>query len=277
MPEQTPPGGPQARRPPAIRSLGDPLARRSPFLFWAFGWYLRWLFWRRFNAVRIARTGLPQAPAGPLIICTNHPSWWDPVFFILLQTLVFPGRAGFGPMDAVSLGKYRLLERMGVFGIELESRRGAARFLETSGRILAKPSSVLWITAQGALTDARDRPIRLRPGIAHLLRRAPGATVLPLAMEYSFWNEGKPEALARFGAPIVAGRGRSVAEWTVLLESELTRTADALAADSLRRDKRLFTRLMQGSAAVGPMYGVYRRLRALATGQALDVSHGGHE
>ena len=257
---------------------GDPLSRHSPLLFWAFGWYLHWLFWRRFNAVRIARDGLPVVPLGrPVIICSNHPSWWDPAFFMLMQMLLFPNRRGFGPMDAVALAKYGLFERMGVFGIELDSRQGAVRFLDVSSRILADPANVLWITAQGGFADARERPIRLRPGIAHLLRRSPDAVVLPLAMEYSFWNEGKPEALARFGAPIAAGRARGVAEWTELLEAELTRTADALAADSQRRDVRLFQRLMRGNVAVGPVYSLYRRLRAMATGQEIDVSHGGRE
>lgn len=252
--------------------------RHSPFLFWAFGWYLRWLFWRKFNAVRVSRSGLPVVtPGRPLIICTNHPSWWDPVFFILLQTLLFPGRRGFGPMDAAALGKYGLFERMGVFGIELETRRGAAQFLAICDRVLASPENVLWITAQGGFADVRSRPIQLRPGIAHLLRRVPGATVLPLAMEYGFWNEAKPEALARFGTPIDAGRERSVAEWTAELEAALTRTSDELAADSRLRDPRLFMRLLHGSAAIGPIYGAYRRLRAIATGQKIDVSHGGGE
>lgn len=255
----------------------DPVGRRSPFLFGVFGWYLRWLFWRKFNAVRVARAGMPVLPAGPMIICTNHPSWWDPALFILLQQALMPGRVGFGPMEAEALGKYGLLERMGVFGIELGSARGAGQFLEISGQLLAVPNHVLWITAQGEFADARTRPIRLRPGIAHLLRRVPGVTVLPLAVEYPFWNEGKPEALARFGAPITASRERNVAEWTALLEAELTRTVDALAADSERRDPRAFDRVMQGSAAVGPIYSIYRRVRSVLTGRVVDVSHGGRE
>lgn len=257
---------------------GDPLARRSPFLFRAFGWYLRWLFYRRFHAVRVARSGLPQAPAGrPLIICSNHPSWWDPAFFILLQTLLFPSRTGFGPMDSKSLGKYRLLERMGVFGIELDSPRGAARFLRTSLRLLGDPRNILWITAEGAFTDPRTRPVRLRPGVAHLARHIPGAVLLPLAIEYNFWNESRPEALARFGAPIETGRERGVAEWTALLENALTATMDALAAESAMRNPGLFVPLLRGGAGVGGIYDAQRRARALLHGRRFDPTHGGRE
>ena len=44
------------------------------------------------------------------------------------------------------------------------------------------------------------RPVRLRPGLAHLARRVPGATIVPLALEYPFWDERTPEALCRFGS-----------------------------------------------------------------------------
>ena len=258
--------------------LPDPLARRSPFLFWAFGWYLRWYFWLRFHAVRISRSGLPRPPPGcTVIVYSNHPSWWDPALYITLATILFPGRAGFGPMDAEALGRYGVLERMGIFGIDLGSPRGAARFLDTSLRVLANPTSMLWITAEGAFTDHRSRPVRLRPGIAHLARRVPGAVILPLAVEYGFWNESKPEALVRFGAPIPTGRDRSVADWTAHLEAELTRTMDALAVESGQRDPTLFDRLLGGRAGVGGIYDLWRRIRTWAGFRRFDPSHEGRE
>ncbi len=262
----------------AAPSQSDPLARRSPFLFWAFGWYLRWYFWRRFHGVRLSRAGCRAASAGrPVIVYSNHPSWWDPALYILLATTLFPGRPGFGPMDAAALGRYGVLERMGIFGIDLASPRGAARFLDTSLRVLATPATMLWITAEGTFTDARSRPVRLRPGLAHLARRVPGAIILPLAIEYSFWNESRPEALVRFGAPLDTGRDRSVTEWTAHLESELTRTMDALAAESLARDPALFERLLGGRSGVGGIYDGWRRLRAWAGGRRFDPSHEGSE
>ena len=78
-------------------------------------------------------------------------------------------------MNAEALGRYGVLERMGIFGIELDSPRGAARFLGISLRVLSDPGNVLWITAEGHFTDNRRRPVVLRPGIAHLARRVPDA------------------------------------------------------------------------------------------------------
>jgi len=256
----------------------DPTRVRSDTMFWLFGWYLRWFFWRRFRAVRLSRSGPPDAPAGrPLIIYSNHPSWWDPALYMLLQSELFPERRGFGPMDAAALGKYGLLARMGVFGIELDNPRGAARFLRTSLNLLSDPRKILWITAEGAFTDPRTRPVRLRAGVAHLARHIPGAVVLPLAIEYSFWNESRPEALARFGAPIETGRARGVAEWTALLETALTATMDTLAAESAARNPGLFVPVLRGGAGVGGVYDVQRRVRALLHGRRFDPTHGGRE
>ena len=249
-------------------------------MFQIFSRYLRWYYLPRyFHAVRLSRGGQPRPALGrPLIVYSNHPSWWDPALYILLAASLFPGRPSFGPMEAKALSRYGLLERMGVFGIELDTPRGAARFLEVSQRVLASPASILWITAEGRFTDARQRPMRLRPGLAHLARRVPQALILPLAIEYSFWNESRPEALARFGVPIDCGSGeRSVPEWTACLEQELTACMDVLAVESMNRDPSMFRPLVRGGAGIGGVYDGWRRLRAWGTRRHFDASHEGRE
>ena len=255
-----------------------PEALRSERAFYAFGWYLRWYFWRRFRAVRVSLSGLPSLPPGrPAIIYGNHPSWWDPAFYLLLAAMLFRGRRGYGPMDATALGKYGVLAKMGIFGIDSDTTRGAARFLTTSRRLMADPLTMLWITAEGGFRDVRQRPIELRAGLAHLVRHVPDAVVIPLAIEYTFWNESRPEALARFGVPLDAGTTRSVPEWTALLERELTRTMDALQAESSARDPALFRPLIRGGAGVGGIYDLYRRARALLAGRRFDSTHEGRQ
>ncbi len=246
----------------------------SPSLVFAFRLYLRWFFWRRFHAIRLSRTGVAQAPANaPVVIYANHPSWWDPAIFLLALPWVAPNRRGFGPMDAAELERYAMFRRMGLFGIDLGSPRGAASFLRTALAVLRQPATCLCITAEGAFTDPRLRPIRLRPGIAHLARACPDAVFLPLALEYGFWNESKPEALLRFGAPVrPAGEG-SLADWQRALEAGLTETMDALAAESATRNPAAFVRLFGGTAGVGGIYDLWRRARAWAAGRRFEAHH----
>lgn len=257
-------------------ALPPELAARSELMLRLFNWYLRWYFYRSFHAVRIARDGIPGVAAGrSLIIYSNHPSWWDPAVYILIAGKLFPDRVGYGPIDAKALSQYGLLARMGAFGVPQDSARGAAIFLRTSLDALAQPGGMLMVTAEGRFTDHRTRPVSLRPGLAHIARRVPDAVILPMALEYSFWNESKAEVLMRFGPPVLPPPGGTTTAWTEKLEAALTENMDALAKQSVTRNPSLFRPLLQGGAGVGGIYDLWRRLRAVMAGRKFDSSHGG--
>jgi 1-acyl-sn-glycerol-3-phosphate acyltransferase len=263
----------------AVGSTFEPevVAARSPALCSFFGSVMRRQMQRHFHAVRVAKAGPPRLPQGrAAIVYSNHPSWWDPAFFIVLTTTLLRGRKGYGPMEAAQVERYRFMRRIGVFGIE-PGTRGAAAFLRTSAAILADPDAVLWVTAEGAFADPRQRPVRLRPGTAHLLARREGVAAVPLALEYPFWTERLPEALCRFGEPLQGGDGGSVASWQARLEEGLTLTMDALAADTTRRDPARFELVLRGRGGVGGIYDLYRRARAATRGERFVPEHGGHE
>ena len=264
------------RAPPVPARGADPLAARSPLAIALFHRYLLWYVPRHFHAVRLAREGWPVLPQGrPVVVFTNHPSWWDPAMFVLLHCTLMRERRGHGPMEGAALARYGVLRRMGLFGIEADSRAGAATFLRLGARVLGDPAGVLWVTAQGRFADARQRPVVLRPGLAHLARLAPDAVLLPLAAEYPFWNESRPEALLRFGAPVEAAalRGRPAREGTRVLEGALELTMDELARDAVARDAAPFRTLLEGGAGVGGVYDLWRRTRALVSGRSFDPAH----
>lgn len=243
--------------------------------------YLRHFFRRSFHGVRLSRHGLPAVmPGKAVILCINHPSWWDPALFLLLMPILFPDRVGFGPMDGAALGRYGLFRRMGIFGLP-PGPAGARRFLQAGAHILADPRHMLWITAQGSFVDPRQRPVRLRPGIGHLARGIPDAMVLPLAIEYSFWNERFPEVLIRFGPPVRPAAGASIgdsigvsaAQWTQAMEQGLETTMDALAADAISRDPTRFHTLLDGRTGVGGVYDMWRRWAARRDGRRFQPGH----
>jgi len=245
-----------------------------------FALYLRWTAGRRFRAIRISGFDTASLPRDrPLIVYGNHPSWWDPALYILLADLRFRGRPGFGPMEQEALGRYGFFRRLGIFGIDKHSAAGARRFLSVARQVLGHPGGpggrfMLWVTAEGDFTDPRVRPVRLRPGIAHLAALLPEALLVPLAVEYVFWNESRPELLLRLGTPLSGDRSLRAADWTLRLEDALTETMDTLAADAQLRDPARFTRLLLGHAGVGGPYDAWRRLRARLAGRRFVASHG---
>ena len=103
------------------------------------------------------------------------------------------------------------------------------------------------------------------PGVAHLARRCSGRSFLPLALEYLFWEERYPEALARFGQAIIVERGadRSVEEWRTCIEGALASTQDALAAEARSAAIPLPSKHWSGARlGVGGVYDWWRWLRA---------------
>ncbi len=190
---------------------------------------------------------------------------------MLVSPKLFPGRIGFGPMDARALERYAFFRRFGVFGVE-PGPRGAVRFLRTARACLSTPRAVMWITAEGGFTDSRRRPIVLRAGVAHLARHVPDALFMPAALDYIFWNEARPEALLRFGPPVdVAHLG--AADATIALTQGLTAAMDALAEDSATRDASRFVTLLHGAGGTSAIYDTWRRARAFSQGRAFDPRH----
>lgn len=260
--------------------MSDPAALRAPSMVRFFGGVMARAMRRNFHAVRLAAPGWPELPPDrPAIVCLNHPSWWDPAFLIVLARTGFAGRIGFGPIDEAMLKRYRFMARIGLFGVEPGTATGGIRFLRTSLRLLGDPRAMLWITAEGAMTDPRVRPVRLRPGLAHLIRHAPHATVVPLALEYPFWDERTPEALARFGTPVDAAgfAGQPHEDVAAALTSALETTMDALAEDALARAPERFLRVQTGTAGIGGVYDLWRRGRAWAGGERFRPEHGAPE
>src|SRR5262245_27539334 len=256
-------------------AVATPIPHRSGWRVKAFTRYFRRWMGKSFHAVRLSRTGRPPALGGrPVVVVLNHPSWWDPLMGMVLADL-FAGYRHHVPIDAAALKQYRIFEPLGFFGVEVGTSEGALAFLRTGKAILSQANHALWVTAQGKFTDPRARPVELRPGVGHLARRLDDAVLLPLAIEYPFWKERYPEALAHFGSPIFVERGweHSVEEWMRRLTAGLTEAQDALARQAQTQDESLFETLVGGNVGVGGVYDSWRKLKARLRGQRFEAGH----
>lgn len=230
---------------------------------------------QNFRAVRMLNMErLRNLPAGPVVIYLNHPSWWDPIVCAEIARRLLPGRKHRAPISAASLKQYPFFRNMGMFPVEQDSPRGAAQFLRAAKSVLAA-DGVLWITAQGHFTDTRIRPLELKGGLARLLQRSSNLAVIPLAVEYTFWNQRLPEVLLAVGDPMRVDRGseHSSQEWTALLERCLQETQDRLRDASLSRDAAAFVTLLQGRRGTSGPYSWLQCAKAGLRGESYQPDH----
>ncbi len=278
-----------ARRSPASSVKID---RPSRSLLDFFDVYLQFFVRRHFHAIRLAGAEYWKDTQRPLVVCLNHASWWDPLTSILLSRHLDVLSDHYAPMDALACERYGFFRRLGLFPVEQGTTRGAAQFMRAAAQIFKDRNAVLWMTPQGSFTDVRTRPVAFRSGLDALLRRVGEVTVLPLAIEYTFWDERLPEALALLGEPLVFRQGRLMQpgyETGALrgyapdkpacapglqVAAALEQTQDTLARMAAMRDPALFTPVLTGFAGTSGIYGVWQRFRARVRGEQFEAEHG---
>jgi 1-acyl-sn-glycerol-3-phosphate acyltransferase len=255
------------------------LPRISPLLLKWFTWYSRGYLRRHFHSLRISRAGLPPDVRGlPMVFYSTHTSWWDALVCLVLKDEFFPKRNAFTPIDAAMLERYKFFCKLGFFGVEQRSRRGAIQFLRNAENILSEPDSLLAVTPQGRFADVRERPVRFAAGLGHLATRVERAVFVPMAMELVFWEERLPEILARFGETTVirAEHANAFAPtyWTTLFEQKLETTQNALAVEVQARDPDKFEIVLRGGSGQGGVYDLWRGLKAKLRGEKFSREHG---
>ena len=251
----------------------------SRVLNWGFRRYVRRFVRKNFNAVRIAgrhhveSLHVESLHEGPVICFLNHPGWWDAMTVVLMTDMLFPGWKFNVPVDAKALEQYPILNRLGFFPLDRDTAAGTKDFLREAKTRLADKNSTLWITPAGRFSDVREST-PFMPGLGHLLHGGFSGIAIPMAVEYTFWNERFPEMLIELGEPI---RESSIPadkpETTSLLETRLFQTQQSLAEKVIARDPTAFETMSVGNAGIGGIYGWFQRTAAMLTGRKHRSRH----
>ncbi len=159
----------------------------------------------------------------PVLLVSNHTSWWDPMAMIFL----LPRHLGLDPyamMDERNLRKLPFFSRVGAFGVDLRGG-AAAESLRYAEALLSRPGRVVLIYPQGRERASSVRPLGFRRGSAVVASRVPHVPVVPLGVRYEVAGSERPGLFLSFGEPLPRARdvqeGRALQEAAV--ESELDR------------------------------------------------------
>lgn len=264
----------------ALSATKDPNAslirRPAPRRLALFRLYARWHMRSHFHALRVANANRIPNREHSLILFGNHASWWDPLVALVLAEALLPEREHYAPMDAIALDHYSIFRPLGFFPVENGSPRGATQFLRAGRQILSRPNAALWITPESQFQDVRKRPIVFRSGLGTLMARMGRLTCIPIAIEYTFWNERLPEILVNIGEPLEIADGglEQPRTWTNLLAYAQAATLDELAMLASERNPAAFITLLQGGSGIGGIYELWKRFLCACTGRPYHPDHG---
>ena len=213
-------------------------------------WFRRWFAGHvagrmrgRFETVRVAgldrlRVALAQ---GPVLVVSNHVSWWDPMLVLVLTERIMPCDS-FALMDAKNLTRLPFLGLIGGFGVDLTSAADGASVMRYAAKLLNAPGRLVWMFPQGRERPHTERPLGFRKGSAEIARVAKAVTV-PLALRYEFMHTERPHLIVDVGEAFAPERdvekGRDLHEQRVT--EALARIDGALIAGDLSAYETVLT------------------------------------
>lgn len=194
----------------------------------------------RFSAVHIETESVELDPSLPVVLVSNHVSWWDGFLVRALQRRLRPKAPLFTVMLGRELRKHPYFRLMGCVGIEPGIRGSFDLALESiAGERARFPDLCLAFFPQGRIQTAQRRPLKFRSGVLEAIRKLSPVQVVPVGLRIEPLNTMAPHAFVatgpvlRFGpgdAPNLAGIESAVR--TVL--DDLAERLDRLGEDARR-------------------------------------------
>jgi 1-acyl-sn-glycerol-3-phosphate acyltransferase len=173
---------------------------------------------------------------GPYIICFNHPSWLDPIFFAGFWPDSRRDLYIFGPREQdMSTGFRNRVITWTRRGVPFQPR--AQDVIDTTRRTVAvlKGGSCVAVAGEGRLSDHEGQILPLETGLAHFARLA-NAPILPVAIVGSRWVSLGSRISLRIGDAVYPqpfGRGKKGAR---AMTDEVAASLQALLAGVEERE-----------------------------------------
>ena len=201
-----------------------------------FALYNRNLFKRRFHSFQVSNPNV-LLEVKPQIIYVNHSSWWDGL--VAFEIFALFNSDSFVMMEEKQLKNLPLFRRLGAFSVVRESPRQAVESINYAVELLREnPQRTIWIFPQGEILPNDVRPLHFYHGLARIVEKVGGCTVVPCAIRYEFSGNFKPEIFVKIGAPATFKKDGNYKSksLTAQFENNLTAALDDLKQDVIRNE-----------------------------------------
>ncbi len=215
--------------PTRLRNRKEKLRKAHNYHF--FTWLADRILFRmlshRFYALRIKNLEAFEQRRNknfPSIIYAPHMNWWDGIVGYNLMRRAFKVRPR---MMIEEMNRFPLFALIGAFPINKASAQEAVKSLKYIIDDLKSPDLGFWIFPQGIVKPPNYRPIEFQTGLAYVAQNVAkkhgGVNLIPLAVNYTFLREDRPECLAQVGEPIIITKDNAKFdrhEFTIKIQKE---------------------------------------------------------
>lgn len=210
-------------------------AKTSKFWLWVASMFFFNMLQNRFFAFRYRgeETYFEAEKDVPTILFAPHCNWWDGIVLYNTTHRIFHKEIR---LMVEELNRFPLLRRGGAYSVNKKSPQSAMKALKYSVDVVGDLRNMLCIFPQGIIRPPHFRPIEFQTGLAYIaenaLKKYGKVNLIPMAVDYAFFRDNRPEVIVEFGKRIELRKGNefdnmSRKELTHYLEKALTETCDS--------------------------------------------------
>ncbi len=212
-------------------------AKTSKFWLWVASMFFFNMLQNRFYAFRYKgeENFFEREKDVPTIFFAPHCNWWDGIVLYNISHRICHKEIR---LMIEELNRFPLLRRGGGFSVNKKSPQSAMKALQYSVDVIGDLRNILFIFPQGIIRPPHYRPIEFQTGLAYIaqnaVKRYGRVNLIPVAIDYCFFRDNRPEVVVNFGKRIELDRQNIDSDRKSLshsLEKALTEACDAQAKD----------------------------------------------
>jgi len=170
-------------------------ARHHPFIYPFFNWYTRWKLSGKFHSVHIS--GDFDEQHLPVLLISNHISWWDGFWVNYLNLRVFKRKFHFMMLES-QLKKYAFFNKTGGYSVK-KGNRSILESLFYSAEILSDPGNIVLLFPQGKIQSIYSSTFLFEKGISKILELVKNRIQIMLIVNMiDYFSQPKPSLYMYF-------------------------------------------------------------------------------
>ena len=205
-------------------------AKTSKFWLWVASLFFFNMLQNRFFAFRYQgeENYFDGGQDVPTILFAPHCNWWDGIVYYNITHRIFHKEIR---LMVEELNRFPLLRRGGAYSVNKKSPQSAMEALKYSIEVVGDTRNLLCIFPQGIIRPPHFRPFEFQTGLAYIaqnaVKRYGKVNLIPLAIDYCFLRDNRPEVIVKFGKRIeLRDSNIDRKQYTHLLERALTEVCD---------------------------------------------------